>query len=150
MVPWVIKRDPKCFEEMLELLHKDEDDRYIPEGWVSNSTYWLLLDNREIVGAVNIRHRLTEQLYLSGGHIGYGIRPSARRQGYATQLLALALKECKRLRVTNALVVCDADNVASRRTILSNGGVQDQDYIEPDGNVIHRFWIMLEEEGNGD
>ncbi|CAM3719414.1 GNAT family N-acetyltransferase [Marinicrinis lubricantis] len=141
MVPWVISKDPVNFEEMLDYLSKNEDERYIPDGWVPSSTYWLVADEKRVVGAVNIRHGLTEKLLHAGGHIGYGIRPSERRKGYATKLLALALEKCNELGIRRVLVVCDEHNSASRKTILNNRGVQDKDYIEEDGNVIQRFWI---------
>jgi predicted acetyltransferase len=143
MVPWVIEKDPTGFEEMLDFLSKNEDKQFIPEGWVQSSTFWLV-DNRKVVGAVNIRHELTEKLFNSGGHIGYGIRPSERQKGYATKLLTLALEKSKEIGIKNALVVCDDHNVASRKTILKNGGVQDKNFIEEDGNIINRFWIKLE------
>jgi predicted acetyltransferase len=76
-----------------------------------------------------------------GGHIGYGIRPSERRKGYATQILSLALEKTKVLGINKVLVVCDTNNIGSRKTIISNGGVPDKDYIEQDGNIISRFWI---------
>ena len=65
--------------------------------------------------AVNIRHSLTEHLFNAGGHIGYGIRPSERRKGYATKLLALSLEKAKELNITKALVVCDEVNTASEK-----------------------------------
>ncbi|AOZ90788.1 GNAT family N-acetyltransferase [Paenibacillus crassostreae] len=144
MVPWVIEKDPIEYEEMLDFLSKNEDKQFIPEGWVPSSTYWLVVDDRKVVGAVNIRHGLTEKLFNSGGHIGYGIRPSERKKGYATRLLALSLERSKEIGISNALVVCDDYNIASRKTILNNGGVQDSNFIEEDGNVINRFWIKLE------
>lgn len=115
----------------------------LPESWVPDSTYWLVTDNNRIVGAVNIRHSLTEHLFNAGGHIGYGIRPSERRKGYATKLLELSLEKTKKLNITRALVVCDEVNTASEKTILHNGGVRDDDFIEEDGNVVRRFWIEL-------
>lgn len=144
MVPWVISKDPTEFEEMLDFLANNEDKQFIPEGWVPSSTYWLVVNGRKVVGVVNIRHELTEKLFNCGGHIGYGIRPSERQKGYATSLLALALERSKEKGINNALVVCDDHNVASRKTILKNGGVRDKDYIEEDGNRINRFWIKLE------
>ena len=143
MVPWVISKDPTNYEEMLEFLFKNEDKQYIADGWVPSSTFWLVNEDRKVVGAVNIRHALTEKLFNSGGHIGYGIRPSERKKGYATKLLAMALEKSKEIGISNALVVCDYVNVASRKTIINNGGVQDKDFIEEDGNIINRFWIKL-------
>lgn len=141
MVPRVITKDPQNFEGMIDFLHNNEEGINIPDGWVRDSTYWLVAENSRIVGAVNIRHQLSERLLNSGGHIGYGIRPSERQKGYATQMLALALEKTTDLGITKALVVCDSDNLASKRTIINNGGIQDEDYVEENGNIINRFWI---------
>lgn len=142
MVPWVISKDPTNFPEMVQFLLDNEKGENLPDGWVPGSTYWLVTQDNRIVGAVNIRHALTEKLWSSGGHIGYGIRPSERRKGYATKLLALSLEKVLEMGIAKALVVCDADNYASERTILKNGGVPDESFIEEDGNVIKRFWIQ--------
>lgn len=143
MVPWVISRDPSDFVHMLEWLEHNELGTHLQEGWVPSSTFWLVSEGGRLLGAVNIRHKLTDFLLNQGGHIGYGIRPSERRKGYATRLLALALEESKKLGITKALVVCDAHNRASERTILRNGGKPDSDFIEDDGNIIKRYWIEL-------
>ncbi|GAA0329741.1 GNAT family N-acetyltransferase [Bacillus carboniphilus] len=143
MVPWVISKDPTDFLGMVKDLLAQEKGENLPEGWVPDSTYWLVNDSRKILGAVNIRHGLTEALKNSGGHIGYGIRPSERRKGFATKLLSLALEKIEELGVKKVLVVCDEDNIASAKTILNNGGVPDIDYVEEDGNVIKRFWINI-------
>lgn len=108
-----------------------------------DSTFWLTSEDDRILGIVNIRHGLTEFLRKSGGHIGYGIRPSERRKGYATAILQLALEKAKEIGIQEALVVCDADNEGSMKTILNNGGIQDTDHIEENGNVVKRFWIGL-------
>src|SRR5688572_26709861 len=70
-----------------------------------HSTFWLVDANDEIVGVSNLRHRLTDSLLRFGGHIGFGVRPSARRRGYATELLRATLVEARgrglrRVRVT--------------------------------------------------
>lgn len=143
MIPWVVSKDPTDFKGMLQFLRNNEKGEKLPKGWVPDSTYWLVTTNKKVVGAVNIRHSLTDTLLKSGGHIGYGIRPSERKKGYATKLLALSLEKAKELGIEKALVVCDYDNVASKRTILNNGGVADTSYTEDDGNIIERFWITL-------
>ncbi|MDA1642210.1 MULTISPECIES: GNAT family N-acetyltransferase [Bacillus cereus group] len=143
MIPWVISKDPSNFPAMVQELLDAHNGVNLPQSWVPDSTYWLVTDNNRIVGAVNIRHSLTEHLFNAGGHIGYGIRPSERRKGYATKLLELSLEKTKKLNITRALVVCDAVNTASEKTILHNGGVRDDDFIEEDGNVVRRFWIEL-------
>lgn len=141
MVPWVISKDPTDFEGMVQFLLENEKGENLPENWVPDSTYWLVDDQNKVIGAVNIRHRLSEKLLQSGGHIGYGIRPSERRKGYATMLLKLALEKTKTLGIERVLVVCDESNTASARTIVRNGGTQDVSFTEEDGNIVLRFWI---------
>ncbi|RAS96611.1 GCN5 family acetyltransferase [Bacillus cereus] len=143
MIPWVITKDPSNFPAMVQELLDAHNGINLPESWVPDSTYWLVTDHNRIVGAVNIRHSLTEHLFNAGGHIGYGIRPSERRKGYATKLLALSLEKAKQLNITKALVVCDEVNTASEKTILHHGGLRDDDFTEEDGNVVRRFWIEL-------
>lgn len=143
MVPWVISKDPSNFQEMIQSLLDSEQGKNLASNWVPNSTYWLVDDDKRVIGAVNIRHQLTEKLFNSGGHIGYGIRPTERRKGYATRLLSLSLEITRELGLEKALVVCDADNIGSKRTIIKNGGIPDTDFIEEDGNRINRFWITL-------
>ncbi|WP_340009705.1 GNAT family N-acetyltransferase [Paenibacillus sp. FSL K6-0276] len=141
MVPWVISKDPSDFKAMVQSLVDSSTGEGLPEGWVPDTTFWLVTNNNKIVGAVNIRHKLTQKLLNCGGHIGYGIRPSERRKGCATKLLASSLEKAKELGINKVLVVCDESNLASERTILKNGGVADARYVEEDGNVIKRFWI---------
>lgn len=73
--------------------------------------------------------------------MGYGIRPTERQKGYATQLLAMALEKTKELGIRKVLVVCDEDNIASEKTIVKNGGIPDTSFTEDDGNIVKRFWI---------
>ncbi|HZG86734.1 GNAT family N-acetyltransferase [Paenibacillus sp.] len=141
MVPWVIEREPTDFESMLAFLSNHERGVELPDGWVPDSTLWLVDERGRVIGAVNIRHRLTEWLLRAGGHIGMGIRPSERRRGYGKAMLELALAEAKRLGIERALLVCDADNAASERTIVGCGGVRDEDFVEADGRVFKRYWI---------
>jgi len=138
MAPWVISRDPADFHRMIESLLNNEKVEYLPDGGVPSSTYWLVTDSRKVVGSVNIRHSLT-----TFGHIGYGIRPSERRKGYATKLLALSLLKARELGIEKVLVICHKDNTGSEKTIRNNGGIQDTSYIEESENVLLRFWIDL-------
>jgi len=140
-VPWIISNDPTDFKAFLAWLRNHENPRENPKGWVPSTTYLLVNEQKRILGVVNIRHSLNDELYLKGGHIGYGIRPSERRKGYATRLLTLALNKAKELKIERVLVTCDKKNIASRNVILKNGGIQDKHYIENTGNVVLRFWI---------
>ena len=100
-------------------------------------------DKDIFVGAVNIRHCLDEGLLHSGGHIGDGIRPSERRKGYATAMIALALKECKKLGIERVLMCCRKDNIGSAKSIINNGGVLENEVLDEDDVLTQRYWIDL-------
>ena len=106
-----------------------------PAGIVPETTLWWL-EGSVYLGRLSIRHELTEALRELGGHIGYDVRPSARRRGHATAMLRAALPYAQRLGIDPALVTCDKDNVASRRVIETNGGVFDNQV----GDKL-RFWV---------
>ena len=110
---------------------------------VPATTYFAFDKERNvIVGAICIRHYLTEALLNSGGHIGDGVRPSERRKGYATEMIGLALQKCKEMNIDKVMMSCHKDNVGSKKSIMNNGGVYDQDII--DGNeILERYWINL-------
>lgn len=91
---------------------------------------------------MNIRHYLNEALLLDGGHIGDGVRPSERRKGIATQMISLALGECKKMGIQRVLMVCDKENVGSAKSIRNNGGVLENEVVV-DGVVEQRYWIKL-------
>jgi predicted acetyltransferase len=113
-------------------------------GLVPDSTFFCLDEARDImVGAVNIRHYLNEGLLLNGGHIGDGVRPSERRKGIATKMIALALDECRKLGIRKVLMVCDKDNIGSAKSIQNNGGILENE-IEVGGVVEQRYWINLD------
>ena len=109
---------------------------------VPATTYFAFCDNI-IVGNIQIRHYLNDYLLKTYGHIGYGVRPSERRKGYATEMLALALNKCRELGIEKVLVSCDKDNIGSAKTIMKNGGVPENEFTEADGNIVQQYWIAL-------
>lgn len=111
-----------------------------PQGIVPSTDLWWIRDD-VYLGRVSIRHTLTHRLRDSGGHIGYDVVPSARRQGHATAMLAAALGVAADLGIAQALLTCVPDNVASRRVIERNGGVLDS----ADDRVL-RFWVPTRQE----
>jgi predicted acetyltransferase len=96
----------------------------------------LVCGGAEYLGRLAIRHRLTEFLRRSGGHIGYDVRPTARRRRYATAMLGEALPVARALGLAQVLVTCDTDKIASRKVIEANGG----HYEDTRGNK-HRYRI---------
>ena len=140
IIPYSIRKaDYRDFDRYLENLDVLEPTPNL----VPDSTFFCLDRERDIfVGAVNIRHYLNDRLLLSGGHIGDGVRPSERRKGIATKMIALALEECGKLGIDRVLMVCDKDNIGSAKSIRNNGGVLENE-IEEDGIIEQRYWINL-------
>jgi predicted acetyltransferase len=143
LIPWVLGFDASDFPSLIENLENCSKGIGLPEGMVEHSTYWLVNENNRILGAVNIRHRLNEKLLQGGGHIGYGMRPSERQKGNASEALRQALSIARSMGIYSALVVCDKNNVGSAKTIQKNGGVLENE-VERDGEVMQRYWIDIE------
>ena len=137
--PWAIfKNDYHDIDFYIENLDAVKDDKHVP-----STTLFLLDEERNrLLGAVNIRHYLNERLLIDGGHIGDGIRPSERRKGYATKMIGLALLECKKLGIDKVLMTCNKDNIGSRKSIINNGGVLENE-IECEGEIVQRYWIAI-------
>ena len=139
--PWAIFRnDYHDFDDYLENLEMKE----AAEGRVPDSVFFLLDTERDrLLGAVDIRHYLNEELFREGGHIGDGIRPSERGNGYATEMIRLALIECRKLGIEKVLMTCDRDNIASAKAIIRNGGILENEFINSDGEIELRYWITV-------
>ena len=142
--PYAIrKNDYRDFDNYLERLETRREEN----GLVPDSVFFCLDEDRNIfVGAVNIRHKLNERLLFTGGHIGDGVRPSERRKGYATAMIALALEECGRLGIRRVLMTCDKTNVGSAKSIIKNGGVLENEVVNEEGEIEQRYWIDLGED----
>jgi predicted acetyltransferase len=128
--------DPAEFDRFTALIADQADpDVAIRPDLVHATTLWWV-EGRTYLGRLSIRHTLNQSLRTLGGHIGYSVRPSARRRGHATAMLTAALPYAHRLGIDPALVTCDDDNVASRKVIEASGGVPD----EPYENKL-RYWV---------
>ena len=101
---------------------------------------WIVEDGR-VLGGIALRHGMNDVIRTLG-HIGYGVRPSARGRGVATWALGEMLALARVSGLDRVLVVCAADNVASVKTIEHHGGV-----LEPSSNTgaarVFRYWIDL-------
>lgn len=137
LVPYAARLRGMDFEDWLKNVKLMET--HAPVGFVNSSLYFLLNGDR-ILGAIDIRHSLNEYLIGVGGHIGYGVRPSERRKGYATLMLSLALPMAKELGLKKMLITCNKGNIASERTIRNNGGVLENE-LEDGDEIVLRFWI---------
>jgi predicted acetyltransferase len=110
----------------------DLNPKYVPQ-----CTYWLFRDDFPI-GMSKLRIRLTNDLLIEGGNIGYGIRPSERKKGYGSKILELTLDRARRKGLDTVLLTCDELNIASKKTIERNGGK-----LEKLENGHCYYWIVL-------
>ena len=134
--------NPSDWLEQIENLAKKET---VPANWVVSTQFvYLRVSDNRIVGMIQVRHYFNDFLEKYAGHIGYCIRPSERRKGYAKQMLHDCLPYCREIGLTNVLVSCIDSNEASRKTILANGGVYESTVFEPKELVhLERYWIAL-------
>lgn len=142
MIPWSLNFDTSKFQLMIKKLEGYSKGKGMQDGFVECSTYWLINEKNKLLGAIDIRHRLNANLLYRGGHIGYGIRPSERRKGYATAMLREAVKVCKSMNIPRVLITCSKDNLGSAGTIVNNGGILDSEDTD-NGELFQRYWIEL-------
>ena len=121
----------------------DESDPAKPlDAGRVHCTYRWIVEGDRVLGGIALRHELNDFLLRIGGHIGYGIRPSARRRGLATWALGRMLGEARVLGLDRVLVTCAADNVASAKTIEHHGGVL-EDVRDTELGTVRRYWVTI-------
>ena len=125
--------------DYLEILNSESTGQNLKVGRVP-ATFFIAESDGDLVGRASIRHELNDFLFHVGGHIGYGVRPSFRRQGFATKILRDSLLYIQRLGVGEVLITCDEDNFGSRRVIESQGGVL-ENIVEFEGALKRRYWV---------
>lgn len=134
--------DPAVWlRETENCMHKET----VPEGLVQATQFLAIRkEDDRLVGMIQVRHYFNDYLAKYAGHIGYSVRPSERRKGYAAKMLADALPFCREIGLDKVMVTCIDTNEGSRKTILKNGGVYEYTILEPTENVnIERYWITL-------
>lgn len=133
-------------EEYIQMCRDYEDPERVPEHLVPATQFLFVRksDNR-LIGMIQVRHRFNDYLEKYAGHIGYSVRPSERRKGYAKKMLKMTLPFCKDLGISRVLISCIDGNIGSEKTILANGGVYESTVCEPHkGRILKRFWITLD------
>ena len=133
-------------DEWLARVRSYESPDTLPEGLVIATQYMLVRESDgRLLGMLQLRHTLNDYLAKYAGHIGYSVRPSERRKGYAKSMLKACLPYCRELGLRRILISCVRGNEASARTILANGGVYESTvYCEANGVELERYWIDLD------
>lgn len=132
-------------DEWYDWIQKAEHRETCPSHWVPDSQFISVRNSDgRIIGMLDIRHELNEACLNLFGNIGYSIRKSERRKGYAVLQLHLAKEICRSVGLDRILISCHKTNIASQKTILRNGGVLENEVVdERNGEILQRYWISL-------
>ena len=136
------------FEESLNMCLNMQYEEYAKKlGRCQGKTFLLIRKNdNKIIGTINIRWNLTEEMKQFGGNIGYGIRPTERRKGYNKINLYLGLIETKKIGLDKVMLDCDVENLGSSKTMEALGGELERTEIDPyDGILTSVYWINVDE-----
>lgn len=98
--------------------------------------------DQKLIGTINLRYPYQGYVQVYG-HIGFGIRPSERKKGYATKMLKLALEYGRKIGLERVLLTCDKTNIASAKTIIKMLGIFEKEEKQSNGELLQRYWIEL-------
>jgi predicted acetyltransferase len=134
----------RSWADHLAVVESERTGIGLPAGRVP-ATFLVAEAAGRLVGRVSIRHRLDDWLAAYVGHIGYGVRPSFRRRGHATEMLRQSLLLASDVvDGDRVLVTCEDDNAASTAVIERCGGVFEGLTFDPaEGVDKRRYWIDL-------
>lgn len=132
-------------EEYISVCAEYEDPEKVPAHLVlATQLFFIRKRDNRLVEMIQVRHYFNDYLEKYAGHIGYSVRPSERRKGYAKEMLKRTLPFCREIGIDRVLITCTDGNIGSEKTILANGGVYEYTIHEPNENEnLKRFWITL-------
>ena len=129
------------YADWLEKIHRNVS---VGDAQWGRSLVYLCFEDDRLIGLLSIRYELSEELKKAYGDIGYGVRPSERNKGYATEMLGFGLSVCKEKGMSKVILGCYKDNLASAATITKNGGVltvENDNYEE--GRISQYYQVEL-------
>ena len=132
------------YDEWLENVAIQKKKEYSLTDTPATTYFTIRKKDNKVIGSIQLRHHLTEELQKDGGNIGYGICPSERGKGYGTIQLSLVLHQAKALNIAKIMISCNKDNRASAAVAIHNGGVlAGEGFDEDEGKVTEIYWIEI-------
>lgn len=136
------------FEEALERCVNLENKAYAEKiGRCQSKTFLLIRkEDNKIVGTINVRWNLNDEMLNFGGHIGFGIRPTERRKGYSKINLYLGMLEAEKVGLEKVMIDCSVNNIGSDKTLKALGGKLEKTIVDPnDGELTNIYWFDVSE-----
>ena len=136
------------FEQALEMCLNRQKEEYAKKiGRCQSKTFLLIRKNDDrIIGAINVRWNLPENMKQFGGNIGYGIHPTERRKGYNKINLYLGLMEAQKLGLDQVMLSCEVSNLGSAKTMQALGGKLERTEVDSsDGILTSVYWFDVNE-----
>jgi predicted acetyltransferase len=131
------------YEKWLSWIEDDRKDDALRIGNIPQDLYFLMKDEKEILGAISLRKCLDEEKIKIDGHIGIGIRPFERGNGYATKMIELVLPIAKKIGIKKLVYTCDKDNIGSSKVIMKSGGIFEKEFIDDEGKIREKYYLKI-------
>ena len=129
------------YEEWLKSVTDNVRPETVNPDWVVTDTYFVLDETEKIIGIIDLRHELKGFL-KNFGNTGYSVRPSERRKGYATKMLAMLLDTARDAGLESLQLSVERSNEPSVKTIIKNGGKHERSF-EFEGEEADVYRIAL-------
>ena len=129
------------YEEWLSSVTDNRFGETVNPNWVVTDTFFAVDGNEKIVGIIDLRHTLNDFL-KDFGNSGYSVRPSERKKGYATKMLAMIKQVAKEVGLNKLQLSVERDNSPSVKTIVNNGGIYERSF-EFSGEMADVYMVEL-------
>lgn len=131
----------ESYEEWIKSVTDNMNAETVNPDWVVTDTFFAIDEANTIVGIIDLMHSLNDFL-KNLGNCGYSVRPSARKKGYAAEMLRQLLNIARNIGLDYIHLSVERDNEPSIRTIIKNGGIYERSF-EFEGEQADIYRIIL-------